>query len=124
MRPNGCRSWQVGAGLGIDPDSAAHTVSELLGSADPPTAFFSTNNRITVGIVQELWRRGSGAALVGFDDFELSHLMPRPLTLIGYDPRELARTATELLFRRIGGDRSEPTTTVLPTRLVDRGIRR
>jgi len=97
---------------------------DLLDRPDPPTAFFATNNRIAVGALQELWRRGSDAALVGFDDFELSHLMPRPLTLIGYDPRELARTATELLFRRIGGDRSEPTTTVLPTRLVDRGIRR
>jgi len=106
------------------PDDAARTVADLLDRPDPPTAFFATNNRIAVGALQELWRRGSDAALVGFDDFELSHLMPRPLTLIGYDPRELARTATELLFRRIGGDRSEPTTTVLPTRLVDRGIRR
>ncbi len=54
-----------------DPAGAARTAAELLDSAQPPTAFFSTNNRITVGIVEELWRRGSDAALVGFDDFEL-----------------------------------------------------
>jgi LacI family transcriptional regulator len=105
-----------------DPDSAARTVAELLDSADPPTAFFSTNNRITVGMVQELWRRGSDAALVGFDDFELSHLMPRPLTVVGYDTREFGRQAAQLLFRRIGGDRSRPTTTVLPTHLMERGL--
>jgi LacI family transcriptional regulator len=105
-----------------DPDSAAHTVSELLDAADPPTAFFSTNNRITVGVVQELWRRRSAAALVGFDDFELSHLMPRPFTVIGYDTRELGRQAAQLLFRRIGGDRSWPSTAVLPTHLVQRGL--
>lgn len=105
-----------------DPDSAAATVAELLASADPPTAFFSTNNRITVGIVQELWRRNSDAALVGFDDFELSHLMPRPFTVIGYDTREFGRQAAQLLFRRIGGDRSWPTTTVLPTHLAQRGL--
>ncbi len=107
-----------------DPDRAARTVAELLDTADPPTAFFSTNNRITVGIVQELWRRGSDAGLVGFDDFELSHLMPRPFTVIAYDTREFGRQAAELLFRRIGGDRSWPTNTVLPTHLVERGLAR
>jgi LacI family transcriptional regulator len=105
-----------------DPDSAARTVGELLDAGDPPTAFFSTNNRITVGIVEELWRRGDDAALVGFDDFELSHLMPRPFTVIGYDTHEFGRQAAQLLFRRIGGDRSWPTTTVLPTHLVQRGL--
>jgi LacI family transcriptional regulator len=104
------------------PEDAASAVADLLGLADPPTAFFSTNNRITVGALQELWRRGSDAALTGFDDFELSYLMPRPLTVIAYDPRELARQAALLLFRRIAGDTSRPATTVLPTTLVARGI--
>jgi LacI family transcriptional regulator len=105
------------------PEAAARAVGEMLDGPLPPTAFFATNNRITVGAIQELWRRASPATLTGFDDFELAHLMPRPLTVIGYDPRELARTATELLFRRIAGDRSQPVTVVLPTRLVARGIR-
>lgn len=105
-----------------DPQTAAAAVGELLDRADPPTAFFGMNNRITVGAVQELWRRGSDADLVGFDDFELSHLMPRPLTVIAYNTRELARQATELLFARIDGDRSWPRTIVLPTQLVDRGL--
>jgi LacI family transcriptional regulator len=95
----------------------------MLDQPDPPTAFFSLNNRITLGVVEELWRRNSDAALVGFDDFELSHLVPRPLTVIAYDTRELARTAAELLFQRVGGDRSWPRTIVLPTTLVQRGLR-
>lgn len=105
-----------------DPATAAQAVSDMLDSADPPTAFFGLNNRITVGIVQELWRRGSEAAVVGFDDFELSHLMPRPLTVIAYDTRELARRAAELLFARIAKESFEPRTVVLPTRLVQRGL--
>ncbi|WP_345635372.1 LacI family DNA-binding transcriptional regulator [Rugosimonospora acidiphila] len=105
------------------PEEAADAIADLLGLADPPTAFFGTNNRITVGALRQLWRLGSDAALTGFDDFELSHLMPRPLTVIAYDPRELARQATQLLFRRISGDTSPPATTVLPTQLVARGIR-
>ncbi|GAB3944941.1 hypothetical protein GCM10027614_35920 [Micromonospora vulcania] len=47
--------------------------------------------------------------------------MPRPLTVVGYDTRELARVATERLFERIAGDDSPPATTVLPTRLLRRG---
>ena len=105
-----------------DPRTAARAVGELLDPPDPPTAFFCLNNRITVGAVQELWGRESDAGLVGFDDFELSHLMPRPLTVIAYDTRELARIATDQLFRRIAGDDTPPSTTVLPTTLLKRGL--
>jgi LacI family transcriptional regulator len=106
----------------IAPEDAGRAVGALLDSPNPPTAFFCGNNRLTVGALQELHRRGSDAALVGFDDFELAHLMPRPLTVVAYDTRELARVATERLFERIAGDDSPPSTTVLPTRLRPRGL--
>ncbi len=106
-----------------EPVSAAKATAEMLDQLDPPSAFFTLNNRITVGALQELWRRGNDAALVGFDDFELSHLMPRPLTVVAYDVREYARTAAELLFERINLGQSDPRTVVLPTRLVERGLR-
>jgi LacI family transcriptional regulator len=105
------------------PEDAGRAVADMLSLADPPTAFFCANNRITVGALTELHRRGSDAPLLGFDDFELSHLMPRPLTLIAYDVRELARVGTERLFERIDGDQSWPATRVLPTHLVERGAR-
>jgi LacI family transcriptional regulator len=107
-----------------DPASAAAAVAEMLDSDDPPTAFFALNNRITVGVVQELWRRlRQDVAVVGFDDFELSHLMPIPLTVIAYDTRELARQAAALLFARIAKESFWPRTVVLPTRLLERGLR-
>ena len=104
-----------------DPEAAAQVVGELLDMPDPPTAFFGTNNRITVGVVGELWRRKSEAAVMGFDDFEFADRMPRPLTVIAYDVRALGWQATELLFRRIEGDRSRTETRTQPTRLVERG---
>ncbi|MGI5237855.1 LacI family DNA-binding transcriptional regulator [Dactylosporangium sp. CA-139066] len=104
-----------------DPAAAGRVVAELLDQPDPPTAFFSLNNRITLGVIEELYRRGSDAALLAFDDFDLARLVPYPLTVIAYDAGELARAATELLFRRIDGDRSWPHTVVLPTELVARG---
>ncbi|MFC4021671.1 LacI family DNA-binding transcriptional regulator [Micromonospora sp. GCM10011542] len=127
----GARAELAGAGVrdeallrdGItSPEEAERAAAALLDLPDPPTAFFCGNNRLTVGALQELHRRGSTAALVGFDDFELAHLMPRPLTVIGYDSRELARVATERLFQRIAGDQSGPSTTLLPTWLLHRGL--
>ena len=105
-----------------DPGEAAHAVAAMLDGTDPPTAFFAGNNRIAVGAIQELYRRDDDAALMGFDDFELSALMPRPLTVIAYDVQELGRAAAVRLFERIGGDTSWPAEQVIPTRLVRRGL--
>lgn len=107
-----------------DPDTAAAVVAQMAEGAEPPTAYLCLNNRITVGALQELWRLGSDADLLGFDDFELSYLMPRPFTVIAYDTGQMARTAAELLFARIAGDESWPRTEVLPTHLVERGLTR
>lgn len=105
-----------------DPETAAAAVAAMLDQPAPPTAFFSLNNRITVGVLQELWRQRSHAEVVGFDDFELSHLMPQRFTVVGYDTRQLARTAADLLFQRIAGERSWPRTVTLPCHLVERGL--
>jgi LacI family transcriptional regulator len=104
------------------PEEAAGAVADMLDRRNAPTAFFCANNRTTVGALTELHRQSSRAALVGFDDFELSHLMPRPLTIVAYDVAGLGRVAAERLFRRINGERPRPATTVLPTHLVERGI--
>ncbi|MEO3744712.1 LacI family DNA-binding transcriptional regulator [Plantactinospora sp. B5E13] len=107
-----------------DPATAARVVAELLDQPDPPTAFFSLNNRISLGAVEELHRRDSDATLLGFDDFDSARLLPYPLTVIAYDTHTLARTAAELLFRRIRGDRDAPRDVLVPTELVARGLPR
>src|SRR5262249_38259743 len=103
-------------------DDAARAIGEMLAYPDPPTAFFCLNNRITIGALGELWARHSDAGLVGFDDFELAHLMPRPFQVVASDPAELARVAADRLCARIGGDQCWPSTRTLPTYLVKRGL--
>jgi LacI family transcriptional regulator len=123
MAAAGVRFDEALVRVGIrSPDDAAQAVAEMLAMSDPPTAFFCLNNRITIGALRELWARRSDAGLVGFDDFELSTLMPRPFQVVAYDPAELARIAAERLFARIGGDQSWPSTQILPTNLVKRGL--
>ncbi|GAA4205979.1 LacI family DNA-binding transcriptional regulator [Actinocatenispora rupis] len=95
-------------------------VEAMLDSDEPPTALFALNNRLTLGALSVLNRRGSDAVIVGFDDFETARLMPHPLTIISYDAREMGRVGAELLFRRIAGDASRPQTVVIPTTLIER----
>lgn len=104
------------------PIEASIEVDRLLASSAPPTAFFCGNNRSGIGVLRSLWQRGTNEALVSFDDFQLSELMPRPFTVVRYDNRALGTISAELLFRRISREVFDPTTVVLPTELCDRGI--
>ncbi|HVF74484.1 MAG TPA: LacI family DNA-binding transcriptional regulator [Acidimicrobiales bacterium] len=105
-----------------DPEAAEAATYELLDLPDPPTAFFTSNNRMTVGVVHALWSRGVEAGLVGFDDFELADMLPVPFTVITHQPSDMAGRAAELLFDRIDGNRGGPPRRIaLPTELVPRG---
>jgi LacI family transcriptional regulator len=119
-----------GAGIGFDRDllitardsvSAGTAVRRLLAGANPPTAFFSANNRTTVGALRAIceWRSGAGElpapALASFDDVELADLLGIPLTVMSHDPRELGARAARLLFERLSGTApAEPRLLQLP----------
>lgn len=94
-----------------DTIAAYAAVHEQLGKPDPPTAFFSANNRTTVGALRALSERRSTAggpspALASFDDVELADLLGIPLTVMSHDPRALGAQAASLLFDRLAEDRS------------------
>jgi LacI family transcriptional regulator len=58
---------------------------------------------------------------VGFDDFELADMLDPPVTVVSQDAFAIGRTAAELLFRRLGGDRRPSQHVILDTTLVVRG---
>ena len=103
-----------------DVESARVAMERLLDLEDPPTAVFSANNRNTIGALKEIGRRiraGADAsgfpAIVSFDAFELSELMPVPVTVIDGDARRLGQEAAALLFARLGAaDSHGPARTV------------
>jgi LacI family transcriptional regulator len=106
---------------GIERAEAA--AAELLAMTEPPTAIFAGQNLLTIGAYRALRRLGlhHKVALVGFDDFLLADLLEPGITVVAQDPAALGRTAVELLFRRIDGDRSPSIHEVVPTRLIERG---
>ncbi|GAB4000671.1 hypothetical protein GCM10029992_33320 [Glycomyces albus] len=55
---------------------------------------------------------GPRPAVVSFDDFELSELMPVPVTIIDHDAQLLGREAARLLFARLDGSADGAARTV------------
>ncbi|SEO68375.1 LacI family DNA-binding transcriptional regulator [Actinacidiphila rubida] len=86
----------------------------------PPTAAFTSNDVITLGVLDGAGGPGH-VAVVGFDDLPLGERLDPPLTVVSQDPVALGGTAATLLFSRIDGDRSAPRSVVLLTRFVARG---
>jgi LacI family transcriptional regulator len=105
----------------VTPREAAEAAASLLALPNPPTAFLCYTNRSTVGVVDELWRRGVPAAVAGFDDIEQAALLPMPVALVVYDIEQIGRRSAELLFRRIRGHRGKPQEVTVGTRLIIRG---
>lgn len=78
---------------------------QLLSRPDPPTAIFSTNNQMTVGVLQELFLRHipipAKVAVVGFDDLDWAEMVIPPITVVAQNPYEIGRCAFKLLFARL-----------------------
>jgi LacI family transcriptional regulator len=104
-----------------DTEAAEAVANDLLSATDPPTAFFTGNNRLTVGVLHAIRRHHSPAALVGFDDLELADLLSPGITVVAQNAGALGRTAAELVLRRIAGDDRPAHTVTLGTRLIPRG---
>jgi LacI family transcriptional regulator len=105
----------------LTPDEAAVATAELLDDPNPPTAFFGCNNRMTIGILWELRRRGLDADVAGFDDLEAAALFHQSVTLVSYDTAEIGRAGARLLLERLDGRRT-PKEVVIPTTLAHYGI--
>ena len=96
---------------------------ELLREPNPPTALFTGQNLITIGAFRalrhlDLHRR---VALIGFDDILLADLLEPGITVIAQDPAAIGRTAAQVLFRRLDGDRSPSEHHIVLTRMITRG---
>lgn len=102
---------------------AEEATLELFARPDGPTALFAAQPRITIAAVRALrsLKRAETTALIGFGDFETADLLEPGITVIAQDPVAMGSLATEILFRRIEGDRSPICQHVQKGALVRRG---
>lgn len=130
-RIEGYRQALESAGVAYDPElvradcdgamSAEAATRELLALPDPPTALFTTNNRMTVGALRALGIGLGGIALVGFDDFELADVFDPPISVVAQDPAEMGRRAARLIFDRLDGSTKRAVRATVPINLISRG---
>ena len=102
---------------------AEAAVRALLDLAEPPTAFFTAQNLVTIGALRALHGTGRQheVALVGFDDLLLADLLQPGVTVMAQDPGRIGTLAAERLFDRLGGSTGPEETLVVPATLVVRG---
>jgi LacI family transcriptional regulator len=74
----------------------------LLNSANPPTAVFTINDIVALGVLRELRVRGlrvpDDVAVVGYDDLFLAAELMVPLSSVRQPMREMGWTAADLLL--------------------------
>lgn len=106
-------------------------IDELLGSSGtrPPfEAVFASNDRMAIGAMRALKRRGfrvpEDIEIIGFDDIELSALVDPPLTTIAQPAAEMGRRSAELLLCLAEGNKPVRTVVMLEPTLVVRGTTR
>jgi LacI family transcriptional regulator len=104
-------------------EHAEDVVREMLALPDPPTAFFTARNVLTVGAVRVLRERGLSrrVALAGFDDFPTADLLEPGVTAVKQAVLAEGQLAIDILLARLDGDLGAVRSEVVPTRLIPRG---
>ncbi len=95
----------------------------LLSGPHPPSAIFSSQNLITIGVIRALRDLGlqRRVALIGFDDVPMADLLEPGISVVAQDPEAIGAAAARHLFARLDGDEEPSHTTVIPTRFIERG---
>ena len=104
-------------------EEAATEVRALRELATPPTAIFSANNRMTVGVVRALGSDLGGVAVVGFDDLELADSLKVPLTVIDHSATALGLAGVKVLMDRLSNPDAPFVRQYIETRLIPRRSR-
>jgi DNA-binding LacI/PurR family transcriptional regulator len=102
-------------------DGGRRAVDELLAAHPELTAVIFANNLMTLGGLHGLSARGvpvpADLSVIGVDDPFWGALVSPPLTTLAQPVREMAKSAVEILFRRVDGDKSEPERIMLDLEL-------
>lgn len=110
---------------GFERERARLVTHELLDLADPPTAIFSANNTMSLGVLQAIHERGQRApddvSVVGFDDMPWQVATQPPLTCVAQPTYDIGATAARLLIARIADPNRPVRRIVLETTLIVRG---
>ncbi|WP_165807957.1 LacI family DNA-binding transcriptional regulator [Microbacterium sp. TPD7012] len=99
--------------------SSRACMRDLLALADPPTAVVAGNNRILLGVMEEIAESSSPSpAVIGFDEPEWAQVLG--ISAVTGDVEALGRQAARLAVARLGDRTRSFENVVLPMRLIAR----
>jgi LacI family transcriptional regulator len=121
LRSHGITETLVSAG-DLRERSGYTATLQLLDLPEPPTAIFSANNLMTIGVLAALRERGLSVpdeiSLIGFDDLPTAELLQPPLTVVAQPTYQLGARAAELLLQRVRNPDAPVQEIVLAPQLV------
>lgn len=108
-----------------DREDARRVSMEALRSPSPPTAMVTTDETMTLGVLEAVRDLGleipADVSLVSFDDLPWTTILQPPLTVVAQPLREIGATAAQMLLERVAGSNETPRTVVLDTIFELRG---
>ena len=135
QRVMGYRQALEDAGVSIDealvlsgdfqPQSGWANARILLAKENPPTAIFSCNDMMALGVLRAADELGKeipkDLAVVGYDDIQLASYSNPPLTTVKQPKSEMGQAAIDCLINAINNQQASTCRTTLPVSLVVRG---
>jgi LacI family repressor for deo operon, udp, cdd, tsx, nupC, and nupG len=105
--------------------SGAAAAEKLLLRSTPPTAVFSFNDEMAIGVIDTAKRLGRTVprdlSVVGFDDIRFARYTDPPLTTVAQPMREIGEGTVRLLLEILRGNAISPVSVTLPHTLMIRG---
>lgn len=97
---------------------------EILKSPYKPTAFFAANDLTAIGVIRALKHYKlsvpNDVSIVGYDNTILAEMIDPPLTTVNQQMRKMGYHATQLLIKKIKGERSGGERIIFDVNLVVR----
>jgi len=92
-------------------------IEQLMQLKDPPTAVFTTNYNITIGLITAARERGlripEDLDVFGFDCAEICTMMRPPIPVVQQPEQQIGETAAQYLIERLAGFNGPPRVTRL-----------
>jgi LacI family transcriptional regulator len=105
-------------------DGGYAAARKLLRLPRPPDGLLISNDLMTIGGLQAIAEAGlsipGDIAVVGFDNASWATAFRPPLTVVTQPTYEIGEVATDLLLRRVSGEKFPPRHVVLRAKLVER----
>ena len=134
LRLAGYRQALAAASLTADPDlvidaewhprGGAEALAGWLSSREAPDAVVCLTDSMAIGALHALWAAGlrvpTDVSVVGYDDIAEGAFLVPALTTVGFDKREFAQAALDLLVDRIADPSRAIRSITIPYRIIER----